>query len=572
MPVDYTIRSTAFVAPWGQTVAPDNRVGAPQAWRTIALALADLAANYPAASASAPHIISLEPGTYSTPAFALPPFTFLVGNPDGVTDPTAATVVSLTGNITLAAGWSVNQTAFGGFINVNLRQLTAANIDLTFPVPAAGNPARTIYLSGVRTNTDSLSYEATSTADAIDVKNCVHDGVVGDAIEFSAGSVTIAGLLSAAPITINATATIATLANISGVYTMAAPNAVAPGISFVSGDQSVTARMGFCDNRALTLNEAGAGVLTVYADAVSIPLNANVTYAGTATTADLVRTSDSGGIGPAAGTFYGLNGQTIVGNSSGAWAVNCNGANQSVTLAPSGTGRLIAQFVANRLTIDDTVAGLPALYLLPTATAPIGTNYLLARDANNAYLNGAVGVVLGVAGATVGQFNVGSALLATAVNSGAILNIGTNVNTLAGSGIAFGTGIGLYRAAAGQLYLDDLAGTSPGLLLRETGATTAEFFTSGGALTLGTTGAFAVAIRANSVTALSIASGGISTFASKVGVGAFTVGALGAATAGLHAYVTDSNATFTLGIGAVVAGGGANVVPVFADGTNWRIG
>jgi hypothetical protein len=36
--------------------------------------------------------------------------------------------------------------------------------------------------------------------------------------------------------------------------------------------------------------------------------------------------------------------------------------------------------------------------------------------------------------------------------------------------------------------------------------------------------------------------------------------------------VTDSNATLTAGIGAVVAGGGANVVPVFSDGTNWLIG
>lgn len=37
-------------------------------------------------------------------------------------------------------------------------------------------------------------------------------------------------------------------------------------------------------------------------------------------------------------------------------------------------------------------------------------------------------------------------------------------------------------------------------------------------------------------------------------------------------FVTDSNATTTAGIGAVVAGGGANNVPVFCDGTSWRIG
>lgn len=36
--------------------------------------------------------------------------------------------------------------------------------------------------------------------------------------------------------------------------------------------------------------------------------------------------------------------------------------------------------------------------------------------------------------------------------------------------------------------------------------------------------------------------------------------------------VNNSNAALTAGIGAVVAGGGANVVPVFCDGADWRIG
>jgi len=41
---------------------------------------------------------------------------------------------------------------------------------------------------------------------------------------------------------------------------------------------------------------------------------------------------------------------------------------------------------------------------------------------------------------------------------------------------------------------------------------------------------------------------------------------------GCTAIVTDSNAALTAGIGAIVAAGGANVVPVVCDGTNWRIG
>lgn len=44
-----------------------------------------------------------------------------------------------------------------------------------------------------------------------------------------------------------------------------------------------------------------------------------------------------------------------------------------------------------------------------------------------------------------------------------------------------------------------------------------------------------------------------------------------AATAGsgARAMVTNSNNTT---FAAIVAGGGANIVPVFSDGTNWRIG
>jgi hypothetical protein len=42
--------------------------------------------------------------------------------------------------------------------------------------------------------------------------------------------------------------------------------------------------------------------------------------------------------------------------------------------------------------------------------------------------------------------------------------------------------------------------------------------------------------------------------------------------AGMRMVVNNSNAALTAGIGAVVAAGGSNIVPVFCDGTNWRIG
>jgi hypothetical protein len=45
-----------------------------------------------------------------------------------------------------------------------------------------------------------------------------------------------------------------------------------------------------------------------------------------------------------------------------------------------------------------------------------------------------------------------------------------------------------------------------------------------------------------------------------------------AAGAGTRAFINDANTTLILGIGTVAVGGGANLVPVYSDGTDWRIG
>jgi hypothetical protein len=47
------------------------------------------------------------------------------------------------------------------------------------------------------------------------------------------------------------------------------------------------------------------------------------------------------------------------------------------------------------------------------------------------------------------------------------------------------------------------------------------------------------------------------------------VGALPAPVAGARAFVNDANATT---FASIVASGGANLVPVYSDGANWRIG
>jgi hypothetical protein len=54
-----------------------------------------------------------------------------------------------------------------------------------------------------------------------------------------------------------------------------------------------------------------------------------------------------------------------------------------------------------------------------------------------------------------------------------------------------------------------------------------------------------------------------------------TVGALPSAAtvgAGARAFVTNATATLAAGLGNTVVGGGADFVPVYSDGTNWKIG
>lgn len=43
-------------------------------------------------------------------------------------------------------------------------------------------------------------------------------------------------------------------------------------------------------------------------------------------------------------------------------------------------------------------------------------------------------------------------------------------------------------------------------------------------------------------------------------------------TKGAIGMVTDATATLSAGLGNIVAGTGSNIVPVYCDGTNWRIG
>lgn len=111
-----------------------------------------------------------------------------------------------------------------------------------------------------------------------------------------------------------------------------------------------------------------------------------------------------------------------------------------------------------------------------------------------------------------------------------------------------------------------------------TGASTAsDARTNLGLGTMATQAAGSVAITGGSVDSVTMTSPTLTTpvINAHVKITALLVGGLTApatAGAGSRATVSDATQTLTLGIGAIVVGGGINIVPVFSDGTNWRIG
>jgi hypothetical protein len=137
---------------------------------------------------------------------------------------------------------------------------------------------------------------------------------------------------------------------------------------------------------------------------------------------------------------------------------------------------------------------------------------------------------------------------------------------------AFGSDVG-----GALLWLDQDTQSPYGFAITNRIAGTAHF----AGISVGNSGQFSLDVDgANAGFFYEVADTSFSFYGSKVlTVNSLATGALTVATlpappaAGQRAFVTDSNAaSFTLGIGAVVAAGGATAVPVVYDGTNWRIG
>lgn len=550
-------RSVAFVNKVGTDDPGYNAVGKPDSFLTIAAALADLAANYPTASLTNPHVVAVGPGVFVTAAFALPPFTFIEGSADDESGTTS--ILSMTGNITLGSTWSVNATKNGGFANLVIRAESGTPvIDLTVPTPAAGNPTRTVELENIRTDLDRVDFEATSTADRLNVQRFVHDGSNANDIEFSGGTQSINNLQSGAIVTLNDTTGVGNSCQAYGIFITNASSSLR---CISTGASATTIRLGACDNRNLFLSETAPGVITVFADAVSIPLMANVTFGGTATNADLIRTTDAGGFaggitGPGSST---LNAFVIWDNTLGTLVRNSDatlstiaantvtlnvpaadlllaailgtgatfrlgrGANGDITETPSGTGSFRVNNATKSAYINENVGNFQALYLgLPTATAITITNYAMIADFNGnsgTQINcrgSASFITLNVADVPkVKLAGTGNLLLAGLLTDGSGV-IQLPAGTTGAGGVTAGTDTQLYRQSAAAWAIDAPSALGMRLNWREQANTVFEAATASGVMTMRTTTAATFNLGYNSTNVISITSTTNATFAGTI--------------------------------------------------------
>jgi hypothetical protein len=123
--------------------------------------------------------------------------------------------------------------------------------------------------------------------------------------------------------------------------------------------------------------------------------------------------------------------------------------------------------------------------------------------------------------------------------------------------VGFSNDADCFCAGRGQLFMDPADGAT--LRAAVESAATGEVEVNNG-----TTGTYRDLKLRNL-----LAGGGNGSYIQTPSMTVANLAAAATAGAGARAFVTDATATTFL---SVVAGGGANAVPVVSDGTNWRIG
>lgn len=325
---------------------------------------------------------------------------------------------------------------------------------------------------------------------------------------------------------------------------------------------------------------AGAG--WQFFDNNGVPLNGGLLYvydAGTTTPASTYTDS----------TAATNNTQPIVLDSAGRTPAQ-------IWLTAGSSYKFVLQTSAGVLIkTDDNIFASYELSKVVGVTVGLGGNSLAtnvevgntALDSNTTGTNNTAVGYDALTANTDGIQNTSMGSLALDANTGGDYNTAVGYSALTTATTAnYNTAVG-YRALNTALTANNNTAVGSDALLLATGAdNTAIGYQAGSTLTTGTnniligngaapasvTTSNSITLGNNSITTFRVP-GLTLTFSVKYfNHGTLTVGTLPAAAtagAGARSFVTDANATT---FASIVAAGGANGVPVYSDGTNWRIG
>lgn len=278
-----------------------------------------------------------------------------------------------------------------------------------------------------------------------------------------------------------------------------------------------------------------------------------------------------------AGT-YTANSCTLAGTGSGMIDIYVRGSDGSVMLEHSTAAGMFIKVtsgpgVLNQVATPDFVkSGINLVGTVPIVAGALGSATPLISNGRDVLVAG--DGLIGTPNATGFTFAVDSTICRTSgANcpgagsylplSGGTLTGQTAISVNSGSNV----GLNIYNAGAGLALLQ--VGT-------DATHTFQAYFASSSAVMGTFSNSYPIQFQGSEIDLNPNATATIKVIEKAEVILPIAVGALPTCNSGSkggRTTVTDSNAaSFTAGIGAVVAAGGSTIVPVFCDGTNWRIG
>jgi len=468
--------------------------------------------------------------------------------------------ISVTGNITAGGRFSGNGSGLTFLTTANLSGVdgntsnilygngifasAGSTIGATGPTGATGVTGATgiqgsTGIQGATGLTGATGPVAGANTQVIYNNNGVAAGSSGFTFNNTSNSVTIAGNLN-----------VSNGSQFSNTIVVAGTDSTVPDIAGVENGSNTAQRQIYLQAGNTTSPNVVSGTIGGSLQGIAGSANANVDPGST-------WNATGGSLNFASGGAYTANGNA----TSGSYLFQGSGA------TTTGGGRAVSGSMAFNSGVANATGNTANSGDITFRTGAATT--ITSGVAKSGNINLIIGNTIGVSGNTIGNINIGSLAANSVTSAPTAVNIGQiNTPTIIG-GVANVTGnlnvtgvISGNGASLSQLEGGNVTGQVGNALVSGTVYTAAQpNITSVGTLSsLSVTGN----VTSNNVIANNIVTTTAVVFSS--------LPAAATAGAGARAFITDGNLVAAGNFGSLVTGSAGNSVPVYSDGTNWRIG